>query len=1012
MVRRALLTLACVAALALPGYAQEQTGQIAGIVKDSSGAVLPGVTVEAMSLATGAVAASVTSDGAGAYRFPGLRPGKYDVTAKLQGFTPAKVQNIDLRLGQILNVELTLAVGGQAETVQVTAESPLIDTKQAARQANIRDEQIALLPHGRDFTSLVVQAPGANNESKLGGLSIDGASAGENRFIIDGVETTNLQQGTSGTNLIVDFVDELQVKSSGYTAEFGGAMGGVISAVTKSGTNIFHGTAGLQWQGDATSGGLFPAPTSPISGTTAYGTGVRTLRTSLTDSNVAEYLTYPEDNWNRVEPSFSLGGPIVKDRAWFFAAYQPALSTYERSVSPETAHNPNAATVSEDRKDQVHYLTASQTAQISNSLRSRIAYNNSFEKRNGLLPNPNGLDPAGTNYSKISEFPNWALSGDMSWVPTSNFVVGVRGGYRTADQHDSNVTEEPLYRWPGTSNIGFLDVPVELQRGTGFTSLPTNTKVERDQQTRAFFHADATFYGHAAGEHQIKVGAQFDRVGNNVLSGESRPRVTIAWDDVQRNDMRGVYGSYSVRSNAVDPTKGFITEGNVHTNNIGFFVQDAWTLNNKLTINAGIRTEREKVPTYSNGADIPDFGIEFGFKDKFAPRVGAAYDVRGDGKWKVFGSWGLFYDFFKLELPRGSFGGDKWIEYYYTLDTYDWPNLLASSACPPACPGTFIGSTDFRHPSFGSDSIDPNLKPMRQQEATVGLDHELTPTMAVSVHYVHKQIDRAIEDTGSLDADGNEIYVIANPGEGLTALAFTNPPVPLPKPKRNYDSVEFALDKRFADNWSLRTSYLWSRLYGNYSGLSQSDENGRTSPNVGRLFDYPAMMFNENGQPEFGRLATDRPHQFKAQAIYQFNFGTAVGVNQYVASGVPVSREIGIFPPSNLPVNYHGRLSDGRTDVYSQTDLFLQHELRLGGDRRIQLQMNVINLFNQKAAVSKFSTYQKTSGIDIDEAAFYRGELDFDRLIEEQGVLVDPRFLKDNAFQVPILVRFGVKFLF
>jgi hypothetical protein len=243
MFRRAVYALACVLALSLPALAQEQTGSITGIVKDTSGAVLPGVTVEAKSLSTGAVASTAVTDGSGAFRFPGLRPGKYEVMAKLQGFTPAKMENIDLRLGQILTVDLALAVGGVTETVSVTAESPIIDTKQAARQSNIREEQIALLPHGRDFTTLATQAPGANNEAKLGGLSIDGASAGENRYIVDGAETTNLQSGLSGKNLIVDFVDEVQIKSSGYTAEYGGAMGGVISAVTKSGTNDYHGLA-------------------------------------------------------------------------------------------------------------------------------------------------------------------------------------------------------------------------------------------------------------------------------------------------------------------------------------------------------------------------------------------------------------------------------------------------------------------------------------------------------------------------------------------------------------------------------------------------------------------------------------------------------------------------------------------------------------------------------------------------------------------------------------------------
>ena len=406
-------------------------------------------------------------------------------------------------------------------------------------------------------------------------------------------------------------------------------------------------------------------------------------------------------------------------------------------------------------------------------------------------------------------------------------------------------------------------------------------------------------------------------------------------------------------------------------------------------MNVGLRTEREEVPTYTTGLDangdqIPKFGIKFGYGDKLAPRVGAAYDLAGDGKWKAFASWGVFYDIFKLELPRGSFGGDKWIEYYYTLDTYDWPNLVPSG-CPPACPGTMIRSTNFRLPSFGADSLEPNLKPMKSEEFTAGLDHELNATMAVGVHYVHKQLDRAVEDTGFLTPAGDEGYVIANPSEGLTALAFTDPNVPMPKPKRQYDSVEFYADKRFANNWSLRASYLWSRLYGNYSGLTQSDENGRTSPNVGRGYDYPAMMFDQNGDPVYGPLATDRPHQFKAQAIYQFNIGTAVGLNEYLSSGLPVTRELGILPPSNYPNQYLGRGSDGRTDKFAQTDLYIQHPFKFGGGRRLELNFTIFNLFNQEAGVSKYSTYQQTDGISFDEADFYNHKLDFNQLIAAQA---------------------------
>jgi hypothetical protein len=992
MFSKSVAVLLVALSLAVPAFAQEQRGSIEGVVRDASGAVLPGATVDASSNVGQPV--STVSDSLGVYRFPSLAPGNYKVTANLQGFVAREVVDVRVGLGQIKKVDFSLPLSGVTETVNVTAETPLVDVRQSARQSNIRAEQIDLLPKGRDFTSLVTQAPGANNEAKSGGLSIDGASASENRFIIDGIETTDLQDGTSSKNILVDFIEEVQVKSSGYTAEFGGATGGVINAVTKSGTNDFHGAGLFNYEGDSLEGARRP-----------------TLRTSLTDTTKAEYVDYPKDGRTRIEPGFALGGPVMKNRMWFFGAYQPAITTNSRDVNPSTAVNPSAGTASQEQKVNVHYITGNITSQLTNSTRLRVAYNNSSSKTEGLLPALNGLDPAGTNYAKVSEFPNYSVSGNLDYVASSKLLFGIRGGYYMSDQHDSNVTEQPLYRWTTTNNIGFLDVPASLQRSTGFTSIPTNAKVTRDQQTRAYFQADSTLYLKAGGEHQFKFGVQADRVGNNVLSGESRQRVSIFWNQALSGN-RGTYGYYSVRSNAVAPRQGLITEGDIHTTNIGLFLQDAWTINNRLTVNLGLRTERERVPTYTAGSDIPEFGIEFKFADKLAPRVGFAYDIKGDGNWKVFGSWGIFYDIFKLELPRGSFGGDKWLEYYYTLDNFNWNTLVDNSSCPPTCSGTLFRTTDFRHPSFGADSIEPNLKPMKQQEYTAGIDHQLNDAMSVGIRYVHKQVDRAIEDTGALDANSNEIYIIANPGEGLTELANINPRVNLPKPVRDYDSVEFSFEKRMRNNWYIRPSYLWSRLYGNYSGLSQSDENGRTSPNVGRLWDYPLMMFQDGGIPALGPLATDRPHQFKTQFIYQFNFGTSVGINQYVASGLPVTREIGIYPGNNLPVTYLGRGSDGRTPMFSQTDLQLQHSFNMSSGRSLQVVLNVLNLLNQDTAVSRFSTYQQgNNSVTPDEALFYAGRQTLASLIPTQAVK-DPRFLMDNGFQAPIQARIGIKFLF
>lgn len=1000
---RTLAVVLLMAALAMPAFAQEQRGAIEGVVKDSSGAVLPGVTVEATNVAVGAVVSTVTNE-TGVYRFPSLLPGTYTVAANLQGFNPAQVENVIVTLGQIKTVAITLTVGAVSETVQVTGEAPLVDVRQSARATSIRNEQIDLLPKGRDFSTLVTQAAGANNEGKLGGLSIDGASAGENRFIIDGIETTNLNTGVQGKSVIADFVEEVQVKSSGYTAEYGGATGGVINVVTKSGTNSLRGSALFNWQGDALESGNRPV-----------------LRRGVLDNTIAEYQTYPEDSYTRIEPGFALGGPILKDRMWFFGAYQPVMETTKRTVDAQTSGNPNASIWNDvESKYNQQYVTANSTAQIGSSIRTRIAYNNSWSKTTGSLPSQAGTTSQTALLDINTGRPNWSISGNLDWVATPSVYFGFRGGYYLQDTYNEGVPDEIRYLY-SRGNVGQAGVPADFQHATNFSNVFTNNSVTKDAQSRAYFQVDGTWYANAAGQHTFKGGLQIDRVGNDVFSGEQKNLVRLQWNS-SLSGMRGAYGYYQVRSNGVDPSRGFTTVGNVHTNNIGLFFQDAWTVNNKLTINVGVRTEQEKVPTYvTDDPNLPKYGIEWGFGQKLAPRVGFAYDLKGDGRWKAYGSWGIFYDIFKLQLPRGSWGADKWLEYYYTLDTYDYNTLMTPCAGGPTpsnpCAGTLIrGPIDFRHVSV-SEYIEPDLKPMQSQEAAFGFDHQLAADKAIGVRYVHKRLLKGIEDVGQLDADQNEIYLIANPGFGIASTVYdvngntyTSPAYP--KAKRQYDSVEVVFNKLLSNNWSLRTSYLWSRLYGNYSGLSQSDENGRTSPNVGRVFDYPLMMFNQTGQAEYGLLATDRPHQFKAQGLYVFPFGTSFGVNFYVSSGIPITREISVIPPNNFPMQYLGRGSDGRMPVYSQTDIYVQHEFRFSGGKRLQVSLNVLNLFDQKTATNKSIAYQDANGVTFNEQDFYANGVDIPSLIAAQGIVQNPLFLKDSGFQGSLVGRFGVKFIF
>ena len=212
-----------------------------------------------------------------------------------------------------------------------------------------------------------------------------------------------------------------------------------------------------------------------------------------------------------------------------------------------------------------------------------------------------------------------------------------------------------------------------MVKANGYNSVLTNRARSKDLYTRMGASADLTYYASAGGQHTFKGGVQFERIANDVADIEQQPHVTVlepVTDDACGRVERGTYGYWSWRQ--------FGTLGKVNVNNLGLFFQDAWTVNSKLTLNLGVRTEKEDVPSYRANLD----GINFSFADKFAPRAGFAYDIKGDGRWKAYGSWGIFYDVMKLELPRGAFGGDVWVEDYYTLDTLEWPTLMVNGNKP------------------------------------------------------------------------------------------------------------------------------------------------------------------------------------------------------------------------------------------------------------------------------------------------------------------------------------------
>jgi hypothetical protein len=573
-----------------------------------------------------------------------------------------------------------------------------------------------------------------------------------------------------------------------------------------------------------------------------------------------------------------------------------------------------------------------------------------------------------------SDSQNDVISGNLDWVIKPTFFVNATAGYyRTNNWTDPSWRIDTIRRSYSTGNLdsNMTDpqnpqlngqpwplVPAAFQNVSGYADqVKTSYGTEKDIYDRIYLNFNTMWYKSAKGQHVVKAGLRYERFGNDVLNGNTKPNVSVNWartyTPTNGAPTQGTYGYYMVNQTG--------TIGKVHSDNYSFWLQDSWSVNPRLTINAGVRFENEFIPSYKDAPDAYD--ISFGFGDKIAPRLGFAYDAKGDGKWKLYGSFGYFYDITKLELPRGSFGGDHWVNFYWSLDTYDVSTINCGEGTT-GCPGRFLGQWDARLASnqtsadgtkelsayFGKpfqSGIDPDLKPVQTGEAVFGLDHELNASMSLGLRYVHKWLGRTIEDVGILTAAG-EPYMIANPGYGYasTGLNVYYPQYDMPPAQRAYDSVEVRLRKRFARAWSAEIDYTYSRLYGNYSGLANTDENARTAPNITRSFDNVFQVYNDSQQLVYGLLQTDRPHVLKLQGTYDFKWGTSVGAYALLQSGAPLQTEVAYTSSSGYPVFPFGRGNLGRLPYQKMIDLNIQQDFRLGKSKRISLAANMMNVFD------------------------------------------------------------------
>ncbi len=1120
-----LCVLSVVLVVLLPGVrAQETTGDLQGYVKDQSGGAIPHATVEISSSALIGSKKKQT-DEAGYFRFHYLPPGEYTLTVSAPNFSTYKQTGIKLDVGKLPTIDVVLQIGQMTQVVEVTGKAPIVDVTTSKAAVTLPEEVLANLPRGRTFQSLISFAPGARQEplqsqredpGRANGFQIDGASDSENTYLVEGMDTSDVQIGGIKVSVPFEFVQELQIKTSGFEAEYGGAVGGVVNVVQSHGSNNWHGHVVAKYFSDAFNANdqcqIVGGPTSATQQPALTCGVIGVPGTSIDSTNRLdqpfEFYNGKKDHRRIVDTGFTIGGPIFRDRLWLFASYLPTLDRTGRTVN-FTGANPGLHT-STRTFDQHNALTRLDYRPIR-SLNLYASWQYFYSRFSGVLPvSPDSV--TGQKNQAADTDPNtlradigavnpgslYVFGGD--WTVTPKFVISARYGYLFYNTQDRGKPVGIRYVYDSgsltTTTPGLDGRPIDpsgtFAHSQNFSNIQDNRQTLFDAFKRKALNTDVSYFVSKWGTHNFKFGYSNNRLSNDVLVGFNTALVNLnygqdyspgtspaACDAIIAANVaqfgpgaaghcRGNAGFFIVRD-------GVDIVGLVSSLNHGIYAQDNWTVGKGLTLNLGVRFDKEFLPPYSQGAN----SIDFGLTDKIAPRLGVAYDVLHNGKLKAYFSYGKFFDIMKYSLPRGSFGGEYWHDCAYAMDNPDFTKITPTAPGGHACPtsgsapgvgvGRLIENQDFRRnitdPNF--PGVDPNIKPMQQHEYVVGTDWAIKPSLGLEIRYARKRLDETIEDIGITDDLG---FFIGNPGPNTFAdlLHRTTPPVkslsgtnPLPaqcstcprQPSaiRNYDAVEFRLTKRPSKSWFGSISYTYGRLRGNYSGLTDSDitdrNGGRHSPNNHRAFDWPQMQFTSHGQFQDGPLSTDRPHALKLIGWYRLSYWgmeSYFGVFESIFSGTPVStcwpaggttsscvyvENRGNFVKLHRAANgdfvSDGIIKDFRTPRYTNTDFSFKQEFKVNKSNeamRVTFEWDVLNLLNQHSILSlnpvplagsntTVTPRTNTNETKIDWTTFLSG-WDYIALSNSQNRIFSNRYALPNLLQAARTMRFIVSFRF
>ncbi len=719
---KSFLLLFLVTAMSAPMVLAGLTGVIAGKITDAEGNPIPGVTVSVTG--EGLPGARVdTTSATGTFRMPELAPGLYMVKAELMGMKTIEQSNVKVSVNSTSQLKLTMEMAEFKETIVITAAADLLDVKAATVKTTIERDVTERLPGSDDLFSSFAMAGGITGS---GNVRVHGGAFTDNLYLFDGVDTTDPVTSTFGANLNADAIQEVEVQTGGFQAEYGRSRGGIVNAVTKSGSNEFHGIIRLKyintdWQADS------------------------------------EHAT-TESNYDFWEPTVTLDGPILKDKLWFLVTYQYSNQEgTDKTIGFYGADFQNADDMTNIKTDREFNLPyAKLTFQPNQEHKFVVNYSGEDATIYGTVGEYDSYTPEAYNLQEQGG-PFYSL--EWTWLYSSNlfFITRVGSSNGFLDSVPAADTGEP----------SFFDT-TESQRYNN-----SNRHSEDDRNRLQMSFTGSYYVDELAGSHEFKSGIEIHNVSRdnfNVYPGDYDYTIT-------QHDHGDYYtGNEATRDSYLHP--GTATESG---NYASFFLQDTWTVLDNLTLNLGVRYEYmtfenadgdTAVPAWTWGQFRADsYRNEDGtfkqysdmkFTDMIAPRIGANWDVFGDGKTAIHGFYGRFYNPFDLSLP-GMFQSFEANNSANRTEEYigpEWHDMDRNGVPDEDYffdPGNWKTTREDEPGDW--NLIDPDLKAEYTDEMMVGIEHELFENFSIGLNYTHRESNDMLEDVGIFtDENGNIVW--------------------------------------------------------------------------------------------------------------------------------------------------------------------------------------------------------------------------------------------------------------